>query len=111
VAKQELEQEARQEVRASVKEICVKLNWKKAAKGFERKVWDRKSTLTDFGSASTSPGVALVRERDYDKLLVEDVNLKKELKEKLKAAGVSSVEIERPGNKLRSSSAPRVRAS
>ena len=40
-------------------------------------------------------------ERDYDKLLVEDVNLKKELKEKLKAAGVSSVEIERPGNKLR----------
>src|ERR1700755_1025416 len=40
-------------------------------------------------------------ERDYDKLLVEDVNLKKELKEKLKAAGVSSVEGERPGNKLR----------
>jgi small subunit ribosomal protein S3 len=40
-------------------------------------------------------------ERDYDKLLVEDVKLKKELREKLKAAGVSSVEIERPGNKLR----------
>src|ERR1700739_4640353 len=40
-------------------------------------------------------------ERDYDKLLIEDVKLKKELKEKLKAAGVSSVEIERPGNKLR----------
>ena len=40
-------------------------------------------------------------ERDYDKLLVEDVKLKRELKEKLKAAGVSSVEIERPGNKLR----------
>src|ERR1700739_4330864 len=40
-------------------------------------------------------------ERDYDKLLVEDVNLKRELKEKLKAAGVSSVEVERPGNKLR----------
>src|SRR5271156_3558881 len=40
-------------------------------------------------------------ERDYDKLLIEDVQLKKELKEKLKAAGVSSVEIERPGNKLR----------
>src|SRR5271170_4599930 len=36
-------------------------------------------------------------ERDYDKLLIEDVKLKKELKEKLKAAGVSSVEIERPG--------------
>jgi small subunit ribosomal protein S3 len=40
-------------------------------------------------------------ERDYDKLLIEDVHLKRELKEKLKAAGVSSVEIERPGNKLR----------
>ncbi len=40
-------------------------------------------------------------ERDYEKLLVEDVKLKAELREKLKAAGVSSVEIERPGNKLR----------
>ena len=40
-------------------------------------------------------------ERDYDKLLVEDVKLKAELRDKLKAAGVSSVEIERPGNKLR----------
>ena len=40
-------------------------------------------------------------EKDYDKLLVEDVKLKAELREKLKAAGVSSVEVERPGNKLR----------
>src|ERR1700690_716580 len=40
-------------------------------------------------------------ERDYDKLLLEDVKLKNELKEKLKSAGVSSIEIERPGNKLR----------
>ena len=40
-------------------------------------------------------------ERDYAKLLLEDVNLKKELREKLKSAGVSAVEIERPGNKLR----------
>ena len=40
-------------------------------------------------------------ERDYDKLLLEDVKLKAELKEKLKSAGISSVEIERPGNKLR----------
>jgi len=39
--------------------------------------------------------------RDYDKLLIEDVKLKRELKEKLKSAGVSSIEIERPGNKLR----------
>ena len=30
-------------------------------------------------------------ERGYDKLLVEDVKLKAELREKLKAAGVSSV--------------------
>jgi len=40
-------------------------------------------------------------ERDYDKQLLEDVKLKGELKEKLKSAGVSSIEIERPGNKLR----------
>src|SRR6266576_254793 len=40
-------------------------------------------------------------ERDYDKQLHEDVKLKTELKEKLKSAGVSAIEIERPGNKLR----------
>jgi small subunit ribosomal protein S3 len=40
-------------------------------------------------------------ERDYDKQLLDDVKLKKELKEKLKSAGVSSIEVERPGNKLR----------
>ena len=40
-------------------------------------------------------------DRDFPKLLKEDVLLKEELKEKLKSAGVSSVEIERPGNKLR----------
>src|SRR4030088_701760 len=40
-------------------------------------------------------------ERGYDKLLVEDVKLKAELRAKLKAAGVSSVEVERPGNQLR----------
>src|SRR5947208_9446981 len=40
-------------------------------------------------------------ERDYAKLLLEDFKLKQELKEKLKSAGVSSIEIERPGNKLR----------
>jgi len=40
-------------------------------------------------------------ERDYDKLLLEDVKLKNELKEKLKSAGVSAIEVERPGNKLR----------
>ena len=40
-------------------------------------------------------------ERDYDKLLIEDVRLKDELKDKLKSAGVSSIDIERPGNKIR----------
>ena len=39
--------------------------------------------------------------RGYDKLLAEDIKLKAELKEKLKSAGISAVEIERPGNKLR----------
>ena len=36
-------------------------------------------------------------ERGYDKLLLEDVKLKIELKDKLKSAGVSSIDIERPG--------------
>ncbi|MGH9557312.1 MAG: KH domain-containing protein, partial [Terriglobales bacterium] len=40
-------------------------------------------------------------ERGYDKLLLEDVKLKAELREKLKSAGISSIEVERPGNKLR----------
>src|ERR1700733_15318193 len=40
-------------------------------------------------------------ERDYDKLLIEDVHLREEFKEMLKAAGVSSAEIERPCKKLR----------
>src|SRR5579862_9179918 len=36
-------------------------------------------------------------EKDYDKLLLEDYRLKTEMKEKLKSAGVSSVETARPG--------------
>src|ERR1700726_3605287 len=40
-------------------------------------------------------------EKDYAKLLHEDVKLKNELKDKLKSAGVSAIEVERPGNKLR----------
>jgi small subunit ribosomal protein S3 len=40
-------------------------------------------------------------DRDYAKFLIEDIKLKIELKDKLKSAGVSSIEIERPGNKLR----------
>jgi small subunit ribosomal protein S3 len=38
---------------------------------------------------------------DYAKLLREDLELKESLRERLKAAGVSSVEVDRPGNKLR----------
>ena len=39
--------------------------------------------------------------QDYAKLLKEDLELKDALKERLKAAGISSVEVDRPGNKLR----------
>lgn len=39
--------------------------------------------------------------QDYAKLLEEDLDLKDELRKRLKAAGVSSVEVDRPGNKLR----------
>jgi small subunit ribosomal protein S3 len=38
---------------------------------------------------------------DYAKLLHEDLELRASLLERLKAAGVSSVEVDRPGNKLR----------
>jgi small subunit ribosomal protein S3 len=38
---------------------------------------------------------------DYAKLLEEDLDLKDDLRKRLKAAGVSSVEVDRPGNKLR----------
>jgi small subunit ribosomal protein S3 len=39
--------------------------------------------------------------QDYSKLLEEDLELKESLRSRLKAAGVSSVEVDRPGNKLR----------
>ena len=39
--------------------------------------------------------------QDYSKLLHEDLELKESLIERLKAAGVSSIEVDRPGNKLR----------
>jgi len=39
--------------------------------------------------------------QEYGKLLVEDLELKDNLRERLKAAGVSAVEVDRPGNKLR----------
>ncbi len=39
--------------------------------------------------------------QDYPKLLQEDVELRATLRERLKSAGVSSIEVDRPGNKLR----------
>jgi small subunit ribosomal protein S3 len=39
--------------------------------------------------------------QDYAKLLHEDLELKASLRDRLKAAGVSSIEVDRPGNKLR----------
>jgi small subunit ribosomal protein S3 len=39
--------------------------------------------------------------QDFAKLLHEDLQLKKLLKDRLKQAGVSSIEVDRPGNKLR----------
>src|ERR671923_662569 len=38
---------------------------------------------------------------DYSKLLLEDLELKESLAGRLKSAGVSSIEVDRPGNKLR----------
>ncbi len=39
--------------------------------------------------------------QEYAKLLMEDLNLKDALRQRLKSAGVSSIEVDRPGNKLR----------
>ncbi len=39
--------------------------------------------------------------QDYARLLHEDLRLKESLRDRLKAAGVSSIEVDRPGNKLR----------
>ena len=40
-------------------------------------------------------------EQDYSKLLHEALQLKESLLSRLKAAGISSIEVDRPGNKLR----------
>src|SRR3954469_13672374 len=39
--------------------------------------------------------------QDYAQLLREDLELRVSLRERLKAAGISSIEVDRPGNKLR----------
>jgi len=38
---------------------------------------------------------------DFAKLLREDLELKESLRERLKSAGISAIEVDRPGNKLR----------
>ena len=74
----------------------------KSLRGFERKSMGQKVHPYGFRLGVNKPWRSRwFAERDYAKLLVEDVKLKAELRDKLKAAGVSSVEIERPGNKLR----------
>ena len=40
-------------------------------------------------------------QKGYADLINEDINLKRELRKRLKAAGISSIELDRPGNKLR----------
>src|ERR1700746_3890011 len=37
----------------------------------------------------------------YSKLLQEDLELKEDLRDRLRSAGVSSIEVDRPGDKLR----------
>lgn len=40
-------------------------------------------------------------EKGYADLMNEDLDLKRDLRERLRAAGISSIELDRPGNKLR----------
>ena len=66
-----------------------------------RQLWDRRHIRTGFASATTSPGSrAGMPKRDYADLLHEDVQLRKQLKDRLKSAGISSIDIERAANKL-----------
>ena len=39
--------------------------------------------------------------KDYAEMLHEDLKIKKQLKDQLRSAGVASIEVERPGNKLK----------
>ena len=40
-------------------------------------------------------------QKGYADLMNEDIDLRRDLRERLKAAGISSIELDRPGNKLR----------
>ena len=67
-----------------------------------RTIWGRKFIRTDSGWAFTKTWRSRwFAKQDYAKLLREDLELKNSLRERLKAAGVSSIEVDRPGNKLR----------
>ena len=75
---------------------------RKQAQARRHNEWVRKFILTVSGSALTSRGArAGSRSRDYAGLLQEDLELKEGLRKQLKSAGVSSIEVDRPGNKLR----------
>ena len=67
-----------------------------------RSRWGKKFIRTGSGSASTRPGArAGIADRDYAKLLHEDLKLRDELKKRFAHAGVSKIEIERAANKLK----------
>ena len=87
---------------AAKKAPAKKFAGKKPAKKNRREIMGQKVHPYGFRLGITKPWRSRwFVERDYDKLLLEDIKLKAELKEKLKSAGVSSIEVERPGNKLR----------
>ena len=64
--------------------------------------WVRKFTRSDSGSGSTRRGGrAGIADRDYAKLLHEDLKLRDTLKKRFAHAGVSKIETERAANKLK----------
>ena len=64
--------------------------------------WVRKFILTASGWALTRPWRSRwFSKQNYATLLQEDQELKDGLREQLKSAGISSIEVDRPGNKLR----------
>ena len=68
----------------------------------ERHRWDRKFILTDSGWALTSRGVRAGSPSRITPSCCRKIwNCKDSLRERLKSAGVSSIEVDRPGNKLR----------
>ena len=82
--------------------IVVKVAERSSVRRRRHNEWVRKFIRTASGSDSTSRGArAGSPSRDYAELLQEDLELKEGLRKQLKSAGVSSIEVDRPGNKLR----------